>query len=174
MGDKLPMRISDLPHHVRERLAELPGRWRAVREGFREDPARIWHSPLTRIVALIVLGFIAVVGAGKLVGSLTPGGQLRAEKPTRVATVYVACTNRACRVSYTAHVPRDFKNWPLKCEKCGQATVYRATLCRTCRRWFATPPGVEPACPFCHERERAAAASQPEHRRGSPDDEDPW
>jgi len=171
---KFPMRISDLPHHLRERLAELPDRWRAAREGFREDPTRIWYSPLTRVAALVLLGIAAGVGAIKLAGALTPGGQLRAEKPTSVATVYVACTNPGCRVGYTAHVPRNFKDWPLKCEKCGQLTVYRATLCPTCRRWFATTPGAEPVCPFCRERERAAAASQPERRSASPDDEDPW
>lgn len=175
MSERLPRGIAHLPHQVRERLAELPDRWRTVREGLRKDPARLWHSPVTRVLAIAVILIAAAIGVVKLTSALTPGGKDRAEKPTAAATVYVACTNPACRASHTAHVPRDFKAWPLKCDKCGQQTAFRATLCRSCRQWFAVPPGAAQACPFCAEREQAAAAaSRPAPRKTGPDDEDPW
>jgi hypothetical protein len=168
--------LAELPQRVREGLAELPARWRRWREGLRDDPARLWYSPVVRIAALIVLAICGLLVAHWLAQSLVPGGPVsHLEEGTRWATLYVSCTNPACRAHYSTQQARDFKAWPLKCEKCEQETVYRATRCAECRRWYAVPPDGPQGCPFCAEK----AAQKPKETPRAPskksdDAEDPW
>jgi len=176
VSDKRPSRIANLPHAVREHLAGLPDRWQTWREGFRQEPAALWRSPLTQIAVLVAVLVIILIAVTRLVGAIAPpGGDRRVEPATPVATLYVACTNPACRASYTTRQPMSFKAWPLKCEKCGQMTVYRATLCKDCRRWYAVLPGMPAICPFCEEQKHAkAAATQPAKKSAADEDEDSW
>jgi hypothetical protein len=121
---------------------------------------------------LLLLGAWAVTW---FVAGLTPGGTQFAER-TPWATLYVACTNPACRATYSTQKALDFDEWPLTCERCGQATVYRASRCPKCKAWFATAPGEQPACPHCAARRLREEAIDTEVRpRPTGDDaEDPW
>jgi hypothetical protein len=171
--------LGEWPHRFREGLAGLRAGWREWREGVRQEPARLWHSPLTKIGLLIVLGLLAILAVQWFGSALVPGGlSWRLEdQATREATLFVACTNPACRASYTTQQPRDFKDWPLKCEKCGQQTVYRATHCRECRHWYALTPGGPPGCPFCAQKraeQKKLEAPPPPAPEKSDDSEDPW
>jgi hypothetical protein len=173
--DRLP--LAELPHRLREWLSDLPDRWQAWREGLRADPAKLWRGPAVRIVGLVLLVIIALVAINWAIGALAPGGSDRLfEKPTPWATLFVACTNPACRASYTTRQPMDLKNWPLQCEKCGARSVYRATFCKVCRHWYANPPGQAQACPFCAERKATPARESRPHEPPSrtDDEEDPW
>jgi hypothetical protein len=169
--------LAELPHRLREAAAALRAGWREWRESAREEPARLWHSPLTKITLLVALVLVAVLAVQWFGSVLVPGGlSLRLDEGTRMATLYVACTNPACRASYTTQQPRDFKSWPLKCEKCGQETVYRATQCPTCHHWYAQAPGGPPGCPFCAAKkaEQKAAEAPPPIPKKTDDSEDPW
>lgn len=176
MNRRLPS-FADLPNRVREGLAGLPARWREWREGFRADPAILWRTPVLRVAALVALLLAAGLTLRWAIGLLAPGGRGQVfEQPTPWATLYVACTHPDCRAAYTTQQPMDFKAWPLKCERCGRPTVYRATRCPACRQWFASVPGAPATCPRCAEK---TAAPQPAElpRRPSAtgdDSEDPW
>jgi hypothetical protein len=169
--------LAELPNRVREGLAGLPERWRQWREGFREDPARLWYSPPVRIAAYSVLGVAALLAAYWLAQGLVPGGTgSRLEEGPGWATLYVCCTNATCRAHYTIRQPRDFKAWPMKCDRCRQPTVYRGTRCKECRHWYAVAPGGPTDCPFCAARKAAQKPKEaPRDRSKTADDaEDPW
>lgn len=178
MNRKPTSRLADLPHRVREQLAKLPDRWQTWREGFRQDPTALWRTPVIRVSALVFLAGAAVAGFSWLLVLLTPTapGDRAPEKRTLQTTLHVACANPACRTSYTTSQAVNFKAWPLKCEKCGQLTVYRATCCPDCKRWFAVPPGRPTRCPFCPEKKPAKPVAPPTTRKSTnPDDEeDHW
>jgi hypothetical protein len=174
-----PLRLADLPHRLRAELAELPQLFREWREGFREDPAAFWHGPIPRIIGWTVFGALAIAAAFWVTRLVTPGGSaVFGEAATSSATVYVACTNPACRAAYSVRVPMDFDDWPMRCEECGQDTVYRARRCTKCRppRWYATPPGSPDQCPFCAQADHSAEPRETPDvpSRRSDDDEDPW
>jgi hypothetical protein len=171
--------LAELPHRLREGAASLRANWREWRDTVRQEPARLWRSPLTKIGLLVVLALLAVLAIEWFGSALIPGSlSWRLEdQATREATLFVACTNPACRASYTTHQPRDFKDWPLKCEKCGQETVYRATRCPDCRHWYAIAPGGAPACPFCAEKkaeQKPTEEKPPPPPKRTDDSEDPW
>ena len=155
----------------------LVARWHAWREAFRADPHVLWRTSAVRFGGLALLAILIIMGVQMLIGALAPrSGGGGGGKYVQEATLYVACTNAACRASYTTQQALDFKGWPLKCEKCGGATVYRASRCMVCRHWFASAPGATHACPFCAERVAAEKAKHPDPNRPekSTDPEDPW
>ena len=169
--------LAELPQRLRERLAELREDWRLWRDEIRENPARLLHSVVLRVAVLVILGIVGLAIVNWFSGALVPGGPTWSlEEGTRLATLYVACTNPACRATYTSHQPMDFKSWPLKCTKCGQDTVYRAGRCPTCRRAYALQPAAPPGCPLCAERQAAEQRKiEPiKPAKKSDDAEDPW
>jgi hypothetical protein len=169
--------LSELPHRWRSRLGELRARWLDYRATYRESPGMVWHSPILKIGVLVLVVLAAILGVRWLTNWVTPGGSASlGDQPTPTATLYVACSNPGCRAFYTTQQPMDFKGWPLKCEQCSGATVYRATQCPTCRHWYASAPGGPVGCPFCAEKASSAeplptSRATPHH---SDDDEDPW
>jgi hypothetical protein len=170
--------LAELPHHVRAGFAGLPARWRQWREGFREDPGKLWHSPVVRLAALVALGAAAVIVVYWLAREVTPReSTAESAGATQRAILFVACTNPACRAEYTTRQSLDFSAWPLTCEKCGQPAVYRATQCPACRHWFAFAPGRPPDCPFCAASKAATQPAPParnEPTKSRDDAEDPW
>lgn len=177
MDPKPRLSLADVPHRLRDFLGSLPQRWQTWREGLREDPALLWHGPVPRLAGIILFGLLLIVGLRWLVAAATPASTVSVfEEATPWATLYVACTNPACWAAYSTRQPMDFKTWPLKCEKCGQMTVYRAQVCPTCRNWYATPPGGVNTCPRCAEKkaadQRQAEPTAPTKK--SDDAEDPW
>jgi hypothetical protein len=190
--------LAELTHRLREGFAARRAAWREWRSTVRQEPGRLWHSPLTKIGLLLVLALTAVLALQWLGGALIPGGLSwsYAQEGTREATLFVACTNPACRASYTTHQPRDFRDWPLRCKKCGEETVYRATRCPTCRQWYAMSPGSHPSslisdpsslisgggsaaslCPFCAAKQaeqKPVEAAPPQAPQHTDDAEDPW
>lgn len=176
MDDRQRTTVADLPHRVREWVAGLPRRWRDWRRDVRADPATLLHSPLFRL-GIITAGGIGLVFAVQwLVGALQPPGKTGAfAEATPYATLYVACDNPNCRAHYTVQQELDFKDWPLICRKCGEPTIFRATLCRACRKWFAVRAGEPPICPHCTAQVEEMPEPEPQTRTRSPDDaEDPW
>lgn len=176
MTPKAP-NLGELPHQIREQLLAAPERWRNFRDRLRDDPGAIFHSPVIRIVTLIVLGLILLLVTGWFVRGLTPPGPAGlTEEATPWAVLYVACTSPKCLAAASTRCARDFDAWPMKCEKCGDKSVYRAQTCAKCGQWFAASPGQPAACPHC-----ARAAAKPEATPTptrpagkSDDDEDPW
>ena len=168
--------LAELPQRLRARLAGLPGRWHRWREGFRQEPGKIWYSPLARTAVLVVLVIAAILTVNWLAQGLVSGEKAwRVGEGTRWATLYVSCTNPACRAHYRTQQPMDFAAWPLKCEKCGQDAVYRATRCPECRHWYAVAPAGPPGCPFCAEKKAAQIPSESRPAAKTSDDaEDPW
>ena len=156
------------------RVARGVARWCA---DLREDPGRLWRGPVPRLLGLVLLGLAAVLGLHWLIGGLAGRTlALPSEQVAPRATLYVACTNAGCWAAYTTQQPMDFKAWPMKCEKCGALTVYRATLCPTCRQWYAVAPGQPPACPHCAAK-TAVPDSKPasiDPQKSRDDAEDPW
>ncbi|GEM_PF-900302 len=177
MTHRLLAAIAGLILAVRQWLAGLPARWIAWREGLRQDPSLLWRTPLVRLAGLLLGGIVLVLGVNWFIGVLTLGGSsLKVEEPTPWATLHVACANPACRAVSKTRQPMDFKAWPLKCEKCGQMSVYRAARCPVCRHWYVNPPDGQGGCPFCRER-KATTQSRPADRKTKsvPEDaEDPW
>ena len=148
--------------------------WRA---DVRQDPGRLWRGPVPRLAGLVLLGVVAVLGIQWLISGLAAAtGSPTAGIAAPRATLYVACTNPACRAHYTTQQPTDFKAWPLTCEKCGAKLVYRAVLCPTCHHWYAVVPGTSLACPFCAEKKTAAESKSPTSNPQESRDyaEDPW
>lgn len=176
MSDKRGHRLSDIPHQVRDHLQGLPDRLEDMREGLREDPLALFRTPAVRVTGLIVIGIVVILLIKWFVEGLQPTGSLAFQEATPYALLYVACANPDCRAAYTTRQPMDFDSWPLTCEKCGQPTVYRATLCKTCGHWFAVPPGTPAACPHCAQQTATAPAEQTHPTSGTrtDDDEDPW
>ena len=168
--------LANLPHKLRQNIAEWPVKLRQWRSELREDPTLFWRTPLVRVGLWVSLGIVAIVVASWLTSALTPRGGGEFREPTPMATLYVACTNPDCRATNTVELPMDFGDWPLKCDKCGQESVYRAHLCPTCKHWFATAPGEPPECPFCAAKRAAAQPVEPAPTGpvNADDEEDPW
>jgi hypothetical protein len=168
--------LANLPHRFRERIESLPDDWRTFREQLQANPAAIWESPVVRFGGLAILLILAGWALTWLVGGLTPGGSAARDEATPWATVYVACTNPECQAAYQTTCPMEFDDWPMTCEKCGQETVYRATRCGQCRKWYAEAPGTATGCPHCAARKARQQADAPARReRPTGDDaEDPW
>ncbi len=152
-----PGRLSELPNQVRQRAADFKadfGQWKA---DVGKDPSLLFRALPLRLALWAVLGLGVFFALRAVLGGLAPPpGQF--ETATRDATLYVACTNPACRASYRTTRPMDFHDWPLVCEKCGQKSVERATQCTRCRKWYAK--GTAGGCPWC-----AIAASKPVERK---------
>jgi predicted RNA-binding Zn-ribbon protein involved in translation (DUF1610 family) len=177
MPDSHRSPLADLPHRVRDEWQALPGRWRAWRADFDEDPTLIWRTPVVRIIGIVILGIgLLLLGQWLITGlSPTSGGAFAEATPT--ATLYVACTNTQCRHHFTITTPMDFDEWPVTCPECGEKTAYRASRCPDCGQWFAVVPGAAKACPHCAAREAAREADTVVPDAGpasSHDDEDPW
>jgi hypothetical protein len=179
MPERPGLKLAEIPHQIRTQVQSLPDRWREFREAFQEDPAAIWHSPLTRIAGWILLGIVILVIGWLLIGMISPpdtgGGAFTTATPT--ATLYVACSNPNCAHDYTTRQKMDFDDWPLICPECGQESVYRATRCDVCRQWYSTAPGAPDACPHCAARaaqKPVEAAPTPDRPAVSDDAEDPW
>lgn len=161
-----------------ERIAKFRENYQAWVEDIRKDPA-LFFSPMPVRIATWIIGAIIIlilVRVGVATFAPTKAGT-EFEAATAEASIMVACTNRGCNKTYMAHPEIGFKDWPMTCTTCANPTVYRATLCRSCRTWFARPPGSAPGCPFCDERaaqEKAArqAASKPTTRSKDKHDED--
>lgn len=173
--DRIPS-AADLPHRVRQFLADAPAAWSRWRRDLAANPALLWRTPAARLAAWVVLGAAIIILARVGVAVLSPGASGSAfVEPTRTATLYVACTNPECLRSAIVQQPMNFDGWPLTCAACGAPSVYRARLCPTCRSWYATIPGKPPICPAC-----AAASARPPpdaqtKRPTDPDDEeDDW
>jgi hypothetical protein len=159
---------ADLPHRLREQLIDLRRGYRQFWADLKDDPGRVWRNPFARLLAWATLGVAAVLLVNLLVGRFVIPPQTSAEQATSTATLYVACTNPACRAAGVIERPLNFSAWPAKCDKCGASSVYRATVCPKCGRWFALTPDQPPGCPFCAE------ASQPRTRpTGPPRSTDP-
>lgn len=176
MSPKAP-NLGELPHQIRERLQAAPERWRAFRDRLRADPGAVLHSPALRVVALILLGLLVLLLAGWFVRGLAPPGSAGiTEQATPWALLYVACTNPKCLAATAIKCARDFDSWPVKCEKCGERSVYRAQTCAKCGQWFAAAPGRTAACPHCARNVAKPdhAPTQPKPSGRSDDDEDPW
>ena len=167
--------LSELPHRLRAQLAGWAARWRDYRASPRETNLALRRG-LLYVGIVIVIVLAVFLGVRWLTGWITPGGLgALADQPSPTATLYVACTNPNCRTFDTVIKPLDFKDWPLRCSKCGGLTVYRATQCPTCRQWYARAPGGPVGCPFCAEKARKAEpppVQKPSQR--SDDEEDPW
>ncbi len=138
--------VAELPRRLRELVSAMLLRLRAWMDAVRAEPALLWHTPMLRVAIIVLVGAGVLALINRLATGLTPGLDRSAfETPTRLATLYVACTNPDCRVSFTTHQPMNFKAWPLVCPHCGQKSVYRATLCPNCGRWYASAPGTPAA-----------------------------
>jgi hypothetical protein len=176
MSDRRLPTLADIPHQIRAQLAQLPTQWRTWREGFRDDPWAFWRSPFTRIPLYIALGAAVLATLTWGTKLLVPNIPGQFQHATPWATLYVACTNPACQATYSTQQAKDFDQWPLVCEKCGQPTVYRAQRCPECRHWFAVAPGQPHACPFCAARKAAQQPKEPLRRPSATGDdvEDPW
>jgi hypothetical protein len=169
--------LGELPHQIREQLQAAPERWRSFRDRVRDDPSAIFHSPVIRVVSLLVLGLILLFVAAWFVRGLTPPGPAgMTVEATPWSVLYVACVSPKCLAATSAKCARDFDGWPMKCEKCGEMSVYRAQTCAKCGKWFATAPGQPTACPHCARAvtKTEAAPAQTRPAGMSDDDEDPW
>jgi hypothetical protein len=169
---------ADLPRRVRERAAALRTdlwQWGA---DVRTDPSLIWRTTPIRVLFWLAVGvciILAVRGLAKGIMPAAASGPAAEREATKLATLYVACTNPDCLESYITKRPMDFKDWPLICEFCGHPTVYRAKLCPLCHRWYANAPGAPDRCPFCAADEPEEAAAPVEPGPTDPDDaEDGW
>lgn len=157
------MKVTEPPNQpsltIGERIAAFRENFDAWRDNMRKDPAAFFEPQPVRI-ALWAFGALLVLLLVKLGISIfapTKAGT-NFEEATAEASIMVACTNRGCNKSYMANPPKDFKNWPMTCSTCANQSVYRASLCKSCRAWYARPPGSAPGCPFCEEREQKAKA----------------
>jgi hypothetical protein len=167
-----------LPNALRTRIADAPRAFREWREQVAEDPSLLWHTTTVRVILWLALGICLMLGVRSLVSCVGPGDASLAgfEEPTETATLYVACTDTACRHAFVTEQPLDFADWPLTCEKCGQKTVYRAKICGVCRHWYATVPGAPDQCPLCaaDKAEREEKKPKPKAKAKGDDAEDGW
>ena len=168
--------LADLPHRFRAQLIELRLGFRRVRSDLRADPGMLWRNPAARLFGWIALGVAVLLGTHAVIGHYVGAGSRSAEQPTLMATLYVACTNPACRATGTIERPRDFSAWPVRCDKCGQMSAYRATeTCPKCGRRYATAPGQPAGCPFCAEASQPATQTRTTPRSTDPNNlEDGW
>jgi len=141
--------LGHLSDRLRERKEDFSSNFSQWKADVREDPSLLWRTPAIRWSLIVLLAIGAVVTSIYVTQSLTPAAGEGWEAATRTATIYVACTDPACRRSHAAQVPMSFRDWPMKCDFCGGERVYRATLCPRCRGWFATAPGESTECPLC-------------------------
>jgi hypothetical protein len=168
-----------LSQHARKRFGSWRVRFGEWRQELREHPSLFWRTPAVRITLWVIAAITLLAGIRWCQSAITRSGMDTSdEDETYWSMLYVACTRPDCRAEFTTRQPMDFHQWPLKCGRCGADSVYRAQLCPTCRKWFATAPGHAPDCPFCAAQR---AASQPAHpvpntsHPTNPDDaEDPW
>lgn len=177
--------VVDRAREVREEFKSNYAQWTA---DARENPAVIWQAWPVRVgfwllIVIAVLVAVSVIVGGA--GAWTGGGQR--EEATRLATLYVACTDSGCLKSATVNAERNFKEWPMVCEACGKKAVYRARACPKCKEWIAFAPlppgsagasGASESCPHCAKK-AAAKAAKPKKAAASgpadPDDrEDGW
>lgn len=157
-----------------EFIAGLPHRVRAWREGFstdyrqwRADLATDWtllyRNPIGAVVFVILGVVLAVVIIRTLVSFLpAAAGSAGGEADPPFAILHVACTNQDCQKAYDTKRPLDFRNWPIECDYCKQKTVYRATLCPVCHKWFAVPPTTAATCPYCAARNKPVKSEEPQ------------
>lgn len=178
MNERPTPRLADLPHRARAWLACLPVRWRAWRAEFRWQPGALWGSPALRVTVVSLAGVCILLLAQWVVGRKYPAvADPFAQKPTRWAVLYVACTDPECRATGTTRQDISFAGWPLKCERCGKLTVYRARPCAECRQRYAVAPNGPQGCPFCAAAKTAKAAegARPVTKsKSSDDEEDRW
>ncbi len=177
MSVKLPAALANLPRLIAAGLISLPARCREWGAAVRDDPGCLWRSPRARVAGLILLiGVLVLVAAiWFFAGSSAPSGRRTMRTLMSLPPQRVACANPACRLSYTAPPPAAGKSWPLLCKQCGQASVYPATACPSCRAWYAAVPDRPAGCPFCAPRKPAEPLKPPERERpASPDSEDHW
>lgn len=153
---------------------------RDIRDAVREDPAAVANSPVVKIGIWIVIALTGLIAVQWFLAAVTPKpANFGNDQPTPYSTLYVACTNLDCLAAYTSQQKMTFTGWPLKCDKCGQKSIYRARRCGTCREWFAKasgPPTESSPCPLC-ARKRAAEVKTVEEKKkaNNPDDEeDGW
>lgn len=169
MGNRRLQDLANIPDKLRDQAADLPDQVRQLKDDLRSDPSRLWRNPMARIIGWVLLAgviyAIAHLGIAMFVGSLDSSEFV---EPTKTATVHVACTNPECRTSYVANPPIEFTNWPMTCEQCGQPTVYRAKLCRSCGQWYANVPGQPDDCPHCAARREAAEPTRPRRTTDDP------
>lgn len=168
--------MPDLSSRVKEATTDFRSDWAQWRSDVRRNPGLLFQSLPVRVafwlLGACVLYFViswVIVGANRQ-------GAVVVEQATPTATLYVACTNPDCLKAATVTQPRNFKEWPLKCEHCGQMSMHRATLCKSCREWFATSPGGPVECLLCKRNTKKAAASQPTRKvpENRDDREDGW
>jgi hypothetical protein len=141
-------------------LAKLPTRFRDWRDTAFLD-YRQWRADLSKDWTLIyrnpvgaggfvMIGVVLGVILLRALFSMIPAGPFtgRGEAEPQYAILHVACFDSACLTAYDVRKPLDFRGWPLECEQCKKKSVYRARLCRDCKRWYAvTPDHID--CPHC-------------------------
>ena len=175
MSDNRLPSAAELPHQAREAILGFKGRFHAWQAELKDDPTLLWRTPAVRIGLYLILGIALLLSVRWATHSLAGAGA-GADPARKMATVFVACTNPECLKSGSARVAMDFKEWPLKCETCGQLTVYRATICKTCRNWYAVGPSGPEGCPFCRKKAEAnKPTTKPKAKTANSDDaEDGW
>lgn len=176
MSENQSRPLADLPHHLREHANDFRANWEQFRKDVKEDPAVIWRTQTTRVFIWIFLGVAVLLAARFLINSFAPAGPaIPAERATTLATLYVACVQPNCLKSDVTRQPMSFNEWPLVCKFCGQKSVYRATICSKCHRWFATPPNASKECPHCARAAQSPATKPVASRPANTDDqEDGW
>jgi DNA-directed RNA polymerase subunit RPC12/RpoP len=170
---KIPT-AAEVPHRVREHVADWPRACRQWWLDFKTDPLLLWRTPLVRISLWCLLGIAVLLLAhfgGNWVSTADPAAFT---EPTQTAILYVACTSSTCGHAFRSEQALDFNDWPLTCPQCAGATAYRAELCGRCRRWFATPPGADTACPHCRQKTTPKVAEEAAAPPNPDDAEDPW
>ncbi len=178
MSDSKRFSPTDIPHRVRSALEEAPESIKSWKQQVRENPSAVFDPTLIRVGIYIVAGLLLFAGMYWLVGLLTPEFDPKVwQEPTAVATLYVACTNSECLQHSTVKKPMDFAAWPIDCGQCGQATVRRASVCKSCAQWSASDPETG-RCPVCVRRESEQNRQREQIRKKrstDPDDlEDGW
>lgn len=175
MSDNRLPSAAQLPHQAREAVRGFKDRYRQWREDLKEDPSLLWRTPAIRITFYLVLAVGLILAVRWGTNTLAGAGAANKED-VKKSTLYVSCTDPNCLKSFNATVAMDFKTWPLKCDQCGQLTVYRATLCKVCRNWYAVAPTGPDGCPFCRKRfDAAKPTTKPKAKPANSDDaEDGW
>lgn len=150
--------------------------WKQWKQDVRDDPAVLFRTPGVRIGLLLAFGLLGLWGARVLSRSIVSPELLGADaRPTRVATLYVACAT-GCGYFEPISRPMDFKDWPMTCPKCSEKDVYRAKPCGRCRGWYAVRPGAtDDGCPICRRAAQPKASAPVQSQPTDPHDrEDGW
>lgn len=168
--------MSDLSSRVKEATTDFRSDWAQWRSDVRQNPALLFQSLPVRIALWLLVAFALYLIVSWIVVGANNQGAVVIEEATPTATLYVACTNSDCLRSATVTQPRDFREWPLRCEHCGQMSLYRASLCKSCRDWFAVAPGALLECQLCKRKTVKPAVSQPARKvpQDRDDREDGW